>query len=296
MPRKLPTYRVKRYGWIRDLPDHRDLMYAAPIVSAETLPPKVDLRETNLLPAPYDQGQLGSCTANAIAAAVQFARREEQRLPDFVPSRLFIYYNERVIENSVTHDAGAQIRDGVKSVAKVGVCPETSTPAAPYDWPYDIALFAEKPPDPCYTFAAQSLITSYSKILPGDDAAPRLPRVGIPVRVRLHRLRELRVAAGGADRGREPARRERERRRRPRRPGGRLRRQRPALHRPKLVGDLVGAGWLLHHALRLPHRREPRLGFLDGAPGGVAEEAAGHSTATATLNRRAGSPPPNGRA
>ncbi len=38
----------------------------------------------------------------------------------FTPSRLFIYYNERVIEGTVSTDAGAQVRDGIKSVATLG--------------------------------------------------------------------------------------------------------------------------------------------------------------------------------
>ncbi len=48
----------------------------------------------------------------------------KQKLADFMPSRLFIYYNERVIEGTVDTDSGAKIRDGIKSVAKQGVCPE----------------------------------------------------------------------------------------------------------------------------------------------------------------------------
>jgi C1A family cysteine protease len=161
---QLRTYKVQRYGWIRDLPDHRDLMYAAPLVNLQTFPPKVDLRDTKLFPDAYDQGKLGSCSGNAIAAAVQFARSKEQKSPDFIPSRLFIYYNERVIEHSVGQDNGAQIRDGVKVVAKLGVCPELVQPAAPYDWPYDIQKFAARPPDACFTFANDNQTTSYRRI------------------------------------------------------------------------------------------------------------------------------------
>ncbi len=64
---------------------------------------------------------MGSCTGNAIAGAVQFEREKQKLTPDFVPSRLFIYYNERVIESSVDTDSGAQIRDGIKVVNKQGV-------------------------------------------------------------------------------------------------------------------------------------------------------------------------------
>ena len=93
------------------------------------LPAKMDMRP-QCAPV-YDQGQLGSCTGNAIAAAVQFDRSKQSLTPDFVPSRLFIYYNERAIEHTVGQDTGAMIRDGIKSVAKVGVCPEP-------EWPYHI--------------------------------------------------------------------------------------------------------------------------------------------------------------
>src|SRR5205823_14574815 len=70
-----------------------------------------------------DLGQLGSCTANALAGAVEFLEKEDGA--HFVDlSRLFIYYNERVIEGTVDQDSGAFIRDGIKSLAKQGVCPE----------------------------------------------------------------------------------------------------------------------------------------------------------------------------
>src|SRR5205085_6547955 len=114
--------KTKRYGWIPDIPDQRDFLYAAPPAFLRALPPKVDLRKK--CPPVYDQGQLGSCTANAVAGAVEFDQMRE-RLPQiFIPSRLFIYYNERVIEGTVKTDACAMLRDGIKTVAKQGSCPE----------------------------------------------------------------------------------------------------------------------------------------------------------------------------
>lgn len=160
---KIPKRNVKWYGWVRDLPDHRDLMYAAPPPKAP-LPSSCDLRSAFPTPA-YDQGELGSCTGNAIAAAVQFARRKEGEAQDFVPSRLFIYYNERDVEGDVGQDGGAQIRDGMKVVSKLGVCPEASSPKPqPYDWPYDVKQFAQQPPPPCYEFGHDRLITSYRRV------------------------------------------------------------------------------------------------------------------------------------
>lgn len=144
------------YGWVRDLPDARDFTYAAPLLRfPQGLPPSVDLRSE--CPAVYDQGQLGSCTANAIGAAVEFDQLK-QGTKAFEPSRLFIYYNERVIENSVSQDSGAQIRDGIKVVATLGAPPET-------DWPYDINKFAQKPPQRAFDDAKRDIVTIYSRVV-----------------------------------------------------------------------------------------------------------------------------------
>jgi len=81
--------RIKKYGWIHDLPDHRDYLYAAPPIFLSALPSRIDLRSQ--CPPVYYQGQLGSCTANAIAAAIEFDQMKQHLPSVFVPSRLFIY-------------------------------------------------------------------------------------------------------------------------------------------------------------------------------------------------------------
>ena len=147
---------TRKYGWIRDLPDQRDhrQQLRPEGLLAPRLPAAVDLRPK--CPPVYDQGQLGSCTANAIAAALEFdATRQGQVIA--TPSRLFIYYNERSIEGTTASDSGAQIRDGIKSVAQWGDCPET-------EWPYDVSQFAVQPPPQCYTDAAQHLALVYESI------------------------------------------------------------------------------------------------------------------------------------
>ena len=150
--RRLVPNKIKRYGWRPDLPDFRDFAYMAPAVAA--LPPKVDLRPQ--CPPVYDQGQLGSCTANAIGGAIEFDQMKQKQAP-VVPSRLFIYYNERVIEGTVSQDAGAQIRDGVKSVNKLGAPPEAV-------WPYVISKFAQKPPTAAFTAALKHQVVSYQRV------------------------------------------------------------------------------------------------------------------------------------
>jgi C1A family cysteine protease len=100
---------------------------------------------------------LGSCTANAIGAAFEFDQIKEKLPHVWRPSRLFIYYNERSIEGTVSQDAGAQIRDGIKSVASQGACSEDL-------WPYDITKFADQPPADTYTNASKHLVTSYQSV------------------------------------------------------------------------------------------------------------------------------------
>jgi len=153
----MTSYKTARYGWVPDLPDHRDHLYAAPVELAGALPARVDLRAQ--CPPVYDQGQLGSCTANAIAAAIQFDRMKQELKEIFLPSRLFIYYNERALEHTIASDSGAQIRDGIKSVAKQGDCPEG-------EWPYVISRFRTKPPQKCYADALKYKAVLYQRLTP----------------------------------------------------------------------------------------------------------------------------------
>ncbi|MCI4435550.1 MAG: C1 family peptidase [Ignisphaera sp.] len=115
---------TRKYAWKRDLPDIRDKVYSlAPPVTG--LPPLVDLRPG--CPAVYDQGSLGSCTGNAIAADCEFDMIKQGE-KSFTPSRLGIYYLERRLEGSINRDTGAMIRDGIKVVAKYGIWPEAMQP------------------------------------------------------------------------------------------------------------------------------------------------------------------------
>ena len=146
--------KISRYGWQPDLPDQRDFQFKAPAAFIKKLPATTDLRKK--CPPVYDQGQLGSCTANAIGAALEFGLMK-QKAAAFIPSRLFIYYNERVIEHSVNVDNGAQIRDGMKSVNKQGACPEPL-------WPYVISKFANEPPEQAYTAGLNHQVLSYQRV------------------------------------------------------------------------------------------------------------------------------------
>jgi C1A family cysteine protease len=150
MPRK-----IAGYGWSPDIPDGRDQMYAAPAPVVSKLPRRVDMRKQ--CPAVYDQGQLGSCTANAIGAALEFDQIKQEQRSTFTPSRLFIYYNERALEGTVESDSGAQIRDGIKTVSKQGACKEAT-------WAYEIEHFRDKPSRACYTEAKKNQAVLYQRL------------------------------------------------------------------------------------------------------------------------------------
>jgi C1A family cysteine protease len=143
---------MRRYGWKPDLPDQRDRFYrvARPIA----LPAELDLRPVQ--PPVFDQGQLGSCTGNAVASALE-AQETAQGEGLVILSRLFIYYNTREMEGTAGEDAGAYIRDTIKSVARFGACPEQQ-------WPYDISRFAARPPEQCYREAVNSRALRYERV------------------------------------------------------------------------------------------------------------------------------------
>ena len=144
----------KKFGWKPDRPDIRDLKYGD-VAPKITLPGKVDLREK--MPPIRDQGELSSCTAFSIGSVLQFQRMLQGEKPSFVPSALFIYYNERVQEGAVNSDAGAYIRTGIKSVNKIGFCPEDK-------WPYIEKNWKKKPSQTAYNLASMYKAISYYRL------------------------------------------------------------------------------------------------------------------------------------
>jgi C1A family cysteine protease len=145
----LTERKIRRYGWKPSVPDLRDhIADTSELAILEEVDPRADL------PAVFDQGQLGSCTANAVAGAVEYDAKLNGSDPGFL-SRLWIYYYERRLEGSpADQDTGAQGRDGFKVCQKLGVPLEQ-------DWPYDIAKFSDEPPASLDGEARQHRISNY---------------------------------------------------------------------------------------------------------------------------------------
>lgn len=166
MPRFVP-------GWNPDRLDYRDKVYRVELGDGETTflgarcpcvetykyPRSVDLRGANW-PGIYDQGQLGSCVEHAWCAAMGFVLGKEgvpAALRDL--SKLFLYYNVR---GGVPDDTGSTIRDGIKSMAKLGDCREST-------WPYDLRVWAVKPPKLAYDDAIKRKGVVYARLKSLND-------------------------------------------------------------------------------------------------------------------------------
>ena len=117
------------------MPDLRDH-----IADASSLPVLEEVDPRGQLPAIFDQGQLGSCTANAVAAAVQYDfKLSGAPVPRGPCSRLWIYFYERKIKLPANEDTGAYGRDGFKVCKTLGVPLEK-------DWKYVIGKLSQEPP------------------------------------------------------------------------------------------------------------------------------------------------------
>lgn len=138
-------------------PDSRDYRY---IPSNNILRKTVDLREWDSLVE--DQYDLGSCVGNAITNAYEL--QVKRLYPDtFVElSRLFVYYNARLLDGTIEEDAGTSIRSGIKGLNKFGVCTEEL-------WPYTIHKFDDKPTVECYEDAIKRKITTYRSLKNVDE-------------------------------------------------------------------------------------------------------------------------------
>ncbi len=141
------------YGWKPDIPDQRDIS-----IPQCTEFQKSCRRKPICGPCARveDQGNLGSCTAHALTGALEVLERKNG-LPVVEMSRLFVYYNERVMEGSVDSDDGAMLRDGIKTLVKEGACMEEK-------WPYIISRFKKKPPAACYKDGLKHQVTDYQRI------------------------------------------------------------------------------------------------------------------------------------
>lgn len=140
---------MRKYGWIPDPPDKRDLYLK--VARFRRLPRKVDLRWR--CSAIENQGAIGSCSAQAFVAVMEYLdRKDDDNYVDL--SRLFVYYNTR---EDKKEDTGGYLRDGIKALAKYGACDERV-------WPYLPYKFATEPSEEAYEDGKKRRISEYRRI------------------------------------------------------------------------------------------------------------------------------------
>jgi C1A family cysteine protease len=162
------------YGWQPDLPDIRDFLFepSGDALGQIATVQELDLSTDPAMPKVWDQGQLGSCTAHTVGASFEFAHKKSGHR-GMTPCRLWIYYQERVLEGTVGEDAGAMIRDGFKVCANIGVPIEA-------DWPYDISTFRGPPPHAA-TAGVKHKDIAYKSIQQNSNALKAALISGFPV-------------------------------------------------------------------------------------------------------------------
>lgn len=156
--------------------DHHYGMYKA-IAHASELPTSVDLRDKAATIPFFDQGQLGSCTANAICFLKEYndhIGNTQEEGEFFYLSRLFLYWHERSYEGTTTQDSGAFIRDGFKTLSKIGVCGESF-------FPYDISTFTNTPSTDAEENAKLHTISQYYRLIGPTMIKQSLANDGLPV-------------------------------------------------------------------------------------------------------------------
>jgi len=154
------------YNLKRDQPDARDHIktFSVEHLEAAAAVTSLDLSAVCKMPPAYDQGQLGSCTANSVCGQFWFDLLngdydKQSNDLSFSPSRLYLYYKERQIDGDIPDDAGSSLRTGIKALNTYGVCSESL-------WSYDDGptKFKQAPPATCDQSAKYHKAVSYKKL------------------------------------------------------------------------------------------------------------------------------------
>ena len=142
-----------KFGWLRDLTDQRDKIYSAPRMIE--CPASVSLLEYC---APVEnQTTTSSCVAHGIVGNLEMLEKKSNT--NFYDiSRLFVYYNTRMVRGIEDTDGGGFIRDGIKSLVRFGYCSEKI-------WKFDEEKINTKPDGKSYKEAKRHLIKEYKRIL-----------------------------------------------------------------------------------------------------------------------------------
>lgn len=149
--------RIQGYGALRDHPDPRDIVKTTKDVKSTPLK-KYSLRDSPFMPTIWNQLNLGSCTAHGVGRCFAFVVALVHDTSPMTPSRLWLYFKERLLEGTTGSDSGATVRDGFKVVTSEGCPPENV-------WPYDPDKFSVIPPAEVDADAVHEEVIKYRRLL-----------------------------------------------------------------------------------------------------------------------------------
>ena len=164
-------------GGKHDSPDPRDkiIVYKAGEIPSEEHPTS-DLRE--YIHEIYEQGKLHSSSATVLCAAYGMVLQRMAEMLNithyhFEPSRLFVYYNTRRLNDTTRNNAATSIRDTFKAINRFGICQESF-------WPYNVERFSQKPSAACYSAAEGNSISEYGQLNQDIDQFRACLKEGVP--------------------------------------------------------------------------------------------------------------------
>lgn len=156
---EIPTRQANKikFGWKPDLPDHRDFTFAKAVDASDKITklPTVYELPTTSFSSIEDQRSLGSCTANAAAAIIEYMQKKAKG--NYIDvSRLFLYKVTRKLMGE-TGDTGAYLRDTMKAMRLFGALPEEY-------WPYETSTYEAEPTAYQYAIASNYKSVSYFRV------------------------------------------------------------------------------------------------------------------------------------
>lgn len=163
----MPCFRPHGFGWLRDLPDHRDwtLRHEAVAEALVSLEPPPEPRPAQIDWRDYcapveDQQELATSAAHAAIGLVQcFERRAHGRLIE--PSRLFVYQNARRLTHA-GQGCGVSLRAALKAIRRFGLPPENL-------WPYRPDHIDQEPGGYAYAFQQETSGLRYLRLDTNDS-------------------------------------------------------------------------------------------------------------------------------
>lgn len=144
-------------GYRPDVPDSADYKF-------EDLAPKLALTEGTFAGVDLrkwcspieNQSYLSSCVGNAVVGALELLQIKNG-VPFNDLSRLFVYYNSRMMHKEQDQDAGTYIRLAMGTLSSLGACSESK-------WPYDPSTVFTRPTWGSYREAYANKIQNYYRI------------------------------------------------------------------------------------------------------------------------------------